>query len=552
MLWLLGVVGILGGPLVGGLCLYYLKKIRGEPVCVETAFEGCRVALLQLFLAGLVGGVLTLVGLPCLILPGVILAGMTIFALALVIDKQLDFRSALKLSGKTIMNQWRKLFTFMVVLALLCFAGVLALGAGLFLTAPIALASLMYAYEDIFGPNGRAASKLPPQVPSLGKIGAADFQALEKSRAVSGLLGCVWLMVAAMPAIAMGPFFVAPRMAVEIIAVLGLILFGAVRLTLRAPAQARGGMSKLAVMFGTLALICVVIAIAVRPASGPLPNNWALPLALLYTLFAAFLWRSRKLQPATGFDYGAPIVGVVILTLGMLLGGPLFPQHAQPLANEFIAAVIVGMGLLALGGMLIMTTRANLWRTLPTGVAIWLAGCCAFLGTQVWSVKDSAERMERAMSAKLAQEKKALMPSMPASARASRLQFRLVADAGDTAPAETLADQNDRSGNRMLRLRKEVLLDESAVARASVVVSPEGGVSVEVDFNEAGGKRFAEITGANIGKRLAVVFDGNVLSAPTIMSVIHDKAVITGKFTVRELAETIAKALNASKGTYHN
>jgi len=74
VLWLLGVVGILGGPLVGGLCLYYLKKIRGEPARVETAFEGCRIALLQLFLAGLVGGVLTLAGLPCLILPGVFLA----------------------------------------------------------------------------------------------------------------------------------------------------------------------------------------------------------------------------------------------------------------------------------------------------------------------------------------------------------------------------------------------------------------------------------------------------------------------------------------------
>ncbi len=134
--------------------------------------------------------------------------------------------------------------------------------------------------------------------------------------------------------------------------------------------------------------------------------------------------------------------------------------------------------------------------------------------------------------------------TQPASS-APRLQFRLVAGANDTAPADTLADPGRK---QPLRVRKEVLLDESGVARASVIVSPERGVSVEVDFTEAGAKRFAEITGANIGKRLAAIFDGKVLSAPTIMSVIHDKAVITGNFTAAEVAEAVANVLNAPKG----
>ncbi|MFZ2641027.1 MAG: protein kinase [Verrucomicrobiia bacterium] len=126
---------------------------------------------------------------------------------------------------------------------------------------------------------------------------------------------------------------------------------------------------------------------------------------------------------------------------------------------------------------------------------------------------------------------------------APRLQFRLVADANDTAPADTLTDPGSRE---TLRVRKEILLDESAVARASVVVSPERNVSVEVNFNEAGAKQFAQVTGMNIGKQLAVVFDGKVLSAPRIMSQIHNKAVITGNFTAVEVAETIAKVLNAA------
>jgi len=137
----------------------------------------------------------------------------------------------------------------------------------------------------------------------------------------------------------------------------------------------------------------------------------------------------------------------------------------------------------------------------------------------------------------------------PLQLRASdtpRLQFHLVAEAADAAPADTLADPGSKE---TLRVRKEVLLDESAVARASVTISPVRGVpivSVTVDFNEAGAKRFAQITAANMGKRLAIVFDGKLLSAPTIRSVIRDKAVITGQFTAAE-AEVVANALNASK-----
>jgi serine/threonine protein kinase len=130
---------------------------------------------------------------------------------------------------------------------------------------------------------------------------------------------------------------------------------------------------------------------------------------------------------------------------------------------------------------------------------------------------------------------------------APRLQFRLVADANDTAPVETLADPDDPSGKRTLRVRKEVLLDESAVSRAAVVVSPRAGippVTLEVNFTPAGGKRFAGITGGNIGKRLAVVFDGKVLSAPTICGPIGDTAVISGAFTPAEVAEAISRALN--------
>ena len=39
-----------------------------------------------------------------------------------------------------------------------------------------------------------------------------------------------------------------------------------------------------------------------------------------------------------------------------------------------------------------------------------------------------------------------------------------------------------------------------------------------MDFKAAGAKRFEETTGASIGRRMAVILDGNVYSAPVIQA----------------------------------
>jgi len=51
----------------------------------------------------------------------------------------------------------------------------------------------------------------------------------------------------------------------------------------------------------------------------------------------------------------------------------------------------------------------------------------------------------------------------------------------------------------------------------------------EVNFTltKEGGRRFARLTGANVGKPLAIILDGRVESAPTIQSKIRDQGVIT-------------------------
>ncbi len=68
---------------------------------------------------------------------------------------------------------------------------------------------------------------------------------------------------------------------------------------------------------------------------------------------------------------------------------------------------------------------------------------------------------------------------------------------------------------------------------------------VSLSFNPAGAKTFEEITGQNIKKRLAIILDNNVYSAPVIQDrIAGGSAQITGTFTMQE-AKDLAIVLKA-------
>lgn len=78
-------------------------------------------------------------------------------------------------------------------------------------------------------------------------------------------------------------------------------------------------------------------------------------------------------------------------------------------------------------------------------------------------------------------------------------------------------------------------------AQSSLVSKPE----IAIQFNPAGQKIFADLTGRNVGKPIAIFLDKKLLSAPKVDEKIDsNSAVITGSFTVQE-AKTLAIQLNA-------
>jgi len=115
------------------------------------------------------------------------------------------------------------------------------------------------------------------------------------------------------------------------------------------------------------------------------------------------------------------------------------------------------------------------------------------------------------------------------------------------------AKDNTQEVKEVLNVAKTPVLDQSAVKAAKVVADEiSGKPQVEVSFTEEGRTRFAEITRANVGKRLAILVEGKVIIAPIIRTEIRDgRALITGDFTDED-AKGLADTINGAVRTGEN
>ena len=88
-------------------------------------------------------------------------------------------------------------------------------------------------------------------------------------------------------------------------------------------------------------------------------------------------------------------------------------------------------------------------------------------------------------------------------------------------------------------VQKKVYLTGSDLTTARVSIDQNTSEPyVSVEFNAAGAKAFGDLTEANVGRRLAIVLDGNVHSAPQIRERIPSgRAQITGGFTTADATD---------------
>ena len=92
---------------------------------------------------------------------------------------------------------------------------------------------------------------------------------------------------------------------------------------------------------------------------------------------------------------------------------------------------------------------------------------------------------------------------------------------------------------------KKVELTGDLLSNAVVQIDQYNRPYVSISFNREGATIFGRITGENVGKRMAIVLDGNVYSAPVIREKISGgSAMISGSFTYEE-ARDLALVLRA-------
>ncbi len=91
-------------------------------------------------------------------------------------------------------------------------------------------------------------------------------------------------------------------------------------------------------------------------------------------------------------------------------------------------------------------------------------------------------------------------------------------------------------------------MDGGAVSTAQENYSQNGSAAeVNLTMNSNGASQWAQLTGQNIGKPIAIVLDGYVYSAPNVQGKIEGgNSVITGNFTIQE-AQDLANVLKSGK-----
>ena len=127
-------------------------------------------------------------------------------------------------------------------------------------------------------------------------------------------------------------------------------------------------------------------------------------------------------------------------------------------------------------------------------------------------------------------------PVRESEAQPAKIEFR-VADVQEFPGAQPVQFEG-----QTLYLAPEIVISNPDIASADPF-SYGGKVSVSLKFREEGAKRLNEATRNNVGKRMAVLLDGEVLMAPVIQSAIGDSAMLDGDFDGMEVAARLDSAI---------
>lgn len=107
----------------------------------------------------------------------------------------------------------------------------------------------------------------------------------------------------------------------------------------------------------------------------------------------------------------------------------------------------------------------------------------------------------------------------------------------DILPGSTTDEFGRVKGVEFYAINKSVPVTGRDLKTARVQKGRLGEPTISFSLTPDGGQKFAALTGANVGRRLAIVLDDRVQSAPFIKSQIEDQGVIEGRYTPQEASD---------------
>lgn len=125
--------------------------------------------------------------------------------------------------------------------------------------------------------------------------------------------------------------------------------------------------------------------------------------------------------------------------------------------------------------------------------------------------------------------------------KTAKMTFHLVNEdvsLQDARKGKIPADSMVLTGDDYLVLKRAVVVGGDRLKDASVGYGDSNEVVVKFSFDKVGAKAFGKATRENVGRRLAIVLDGEIISAPVINGPITGgEGIITGNFTVESAGE---------------
>ncbi len=137
-------------PFMAGIIMLGIQRSVDMPLSYKSVF-GYFSYILPLIGVAVLMSVLITVGFLLLIIPGIYLSLAYMFAVPLIVVKNLGVWDAMETSRKAVTSHWFKIFFLFLIMGIIFMISAIPFGIGLIWTYPMMIAMMGVMYRDIFG-----------------------------------------------------------------------------------------------------------------------------------------------------------------------------------------------------------------------------------------------------------------------------------------------------------------------------------------------------------------------------------------------------------------